>query len=217
MFITLGCWQVSRAWLKTDMLERFESHKEAVLTQVSATLDLNLQYRKVTLRGRIDNQHVFLLDNRSYQHELGYEVVVPLTTSNDTTVLVNLGFVAHHNDRTQLPVIKLISGVVTVAGTLYHPKKSVVLSSVEELSTGWPKVIQSLDFSALSQKLGYAVAPYVVMLDKDSLLAYPSDWQPTVMTPARHFGYAVQWFLLALMVLIATIIYYRRTPRAKGQ
>jgi len=42
--------------------------------------------------------------------------------------------------------------------------------------------------------------------------AFRADWQPDRMGPQTHYGYAVQWFSLALALLVLTIIAsYRKT------
>ena len=42
--------------------------------------------------------------------------------------------------------------------------------------------------------------------------AYRADWEPDMMGPQTHYGYAFQWFSLAVALVILTVIAsYRRT------
>ena len=40
------------------------------------------------------------------------------------------------------------------------------------------------------------------MLDEDQPDGYRRDWQPIVYGPEKHYGYAAQWFGMALATII---------------
>ena len=210
LFTCLSIWQATRGIAKQRLQNEFLVLSEKPMTTVPEIFSPQDQYKSVHLQGTLDNQHVFFLDNRFYQHQAGYDFLQIVQIPDSLPVLVNRGFVANHGDRATLPVVSYVEGQVTIKGRLYHPKRALQLSSADDTPLNWPKLIQTIDFDAIAAKLGYPIAPYVVMLDSESALAYPSAWQPIVVSPARHFGYAVQWGLLALMVLIATIVFSKR-------
>jgi cytochrome oxidase assembly protein ShyY1 len=62
---------------------------------------------------------------------------------------------------------------------------------------------QHLDIAELGAALGQALYPYALVLDEGQPGLFQRDWQPGVtMTPEKHLGYAVQWFGLAVALLI---------------
>jgi cytochrome oxidase assembly protein ShyY1 len=61
-----------------------------------------------------------------------------------------------------------------------------------------------------------ALAPRVLKLDPALPIGYARDLDvlPNTLPPARHLGYAVQWFGLALTVLVTALVLTFRKPRA---
>jgi cytochrome oxidase assembly protein ShyY1 len=53
---------------------------------------------------------------------------------------------------------------------------------------------------------GTALRNYQLLLDPQDPDGYARDWRPGGMTPERHFGYAVQWFGLALTVIVVYVV-----------
>jgi cytochrome oxidase assembly protein ShyY1 len=54
---------------------------------------------------------------------------------------------------------------------------------------------------------GERVYPLVIRLEIDQLGSLPRYWPSTVMSPEKHKGYAIQWFSMALAVLIAWLFF----------
>ena len=71
---------------------------------------------------------------------------------------------------------------------------------------GWPKYVQQLDYEIASRDLG-RVQDEVLQLSAASVGSFEPIWKPVELQPSRHYGYAVQWFGLAL-VLFASYLYY---------
>ena len=74
-------------------------------------------------------------------------------------------------------------------------------------------LVVTLDPQALAPALGVAaLAPRVLRLDPDLPIGYARDLDllPNTLPPERHLGYAVQWFALALaMLVIAALLTWR--------
>ena len=72
----------------------------------------------------------------------------------------------------------------------------------------WPAVVQVIDVKLLSQQLGYPLVDFQIELDQADGHGFIRAWQePVAMTPEKHIGYAVQWFLLALTLTVLFIKY----------
>ncbi len=209
VLFSLGCWQISRAQQKKILLTNLaQQQQKAPLNKLPLGIDnSNYQFQKISLSGTFLNEKTFLLDNRFYQHQLGFNVITTFQPNNSKQVLlVNRGWIAATENRQQLPTIAPITNSTTVSGLLYHPEKSFMLSQKEQLISGWPKIIQSVDFQKISATLGRELSSYVLMLDQNSPYALKQDWQPNTISPARHIAYAVQWYGLTLVLLIGYII-----------
>ena len=77
----------------------------------------------------------------------------------------------------------------------------------ENYQKGWPKLVQQVDYEAAREDLGSDINNYVIQLSAASIGALEPIWKPVDLKPSRHYGYALQWFGLAL-VLICSYLYY---------
>ena len=84
-------------------------------------------------------------------------------------------------------------------------RKSFVLGLGFESRGAHRAVIESIDFDTIAQFLHKSVYPFIIRLDKTSQAGFVRDWVTVVMPPARHQGYAFQWFALATVVLVVFI------------
>lgn len=205
LFTTLGLWQLSRAHQKQSLLQSFAAR--TLHTPFSAR-DLNTigdwRFYRVTLVGTFDNKHTFLLDNKTYQRRIGYEVYTPFHARGmKEAILVNRGFIPMGKSRQELPEIKDIKGEVTLTGMLNLPPLYVTLGKIiDPIKISWPLRVEFINIADLANILKEHLYPYTVVMAPSDTRAYDITWQVLSMTPERHLGYAVQWFALALTLLI---------------
>ncbi len=210
ILISLGFWQLQRADYKRQLLHAYQSR----LT--SAPADINSipqdfeqsQYRQVKVTGRYDNDHTILLDNKIYQHQPGYQVLTPfLPLGGQQWVLVNRGWVPRSSIVGHLPVIHKTSQQLTLSGVVYFPTKQPILLTPEKAQAiTWPWVGQRIDLSLFSQVLQRPIYPFVMLLDPTAPGELVRDWNPVSVKPYKNVGYAVQWFALAVALLIIFIV-----------
>lgn len=212
LLISLGFWQLRREDEKLALQATYDA-RQRELPVALASLDLvqDQQYRQVSVQGRYDNAHSFLLDNRIYQGQVGYEVLVPLETKDHAVVFINRGWIQAGSTRADLPAVPAIDEDVTVEGSIYQPVgESVVLGDVLE-AEGWPKVIQTLDPVRMAQLAGTVdaskVFPYTVRLTEGSPGVLTRYWPVISTTPEKHRAYAVQWFAMAT-ALVGLYLFY---------
>lgn len=205
LFIKLGMWQLHRGQEKKLLVAEFSARTaQTPLTTKNFSLYKDLRFYQAKLTGHFDNQHTLLLDNKTYHGRVGYEVYT-LFIANDlsTPVLVDRGFVPLTADRTIMPVIKPIKGTVTIQGLINLPPKHVTLGkSFDKNATSWPLRVQYINLQELSAMFSTTLFPYVLVLKPDHEAAYEVEWQAVVSGPEKHFGYAVQWFAFALVLLV---------------
>lgn len=207
----LGHWQLDRQQEKIALQNEFDLRSQEVPVSVD---ELNwesrdLAYHRVSATGRYDNEHNFLLDNRTYQGHAGYEVLTPFETSEGSHILINRGWVAQGATRESLPAVQAITDIVSINGVIYVPlEEPFLLSNLEEEQrTTWPVVIQSINMDVIADKLETPILPYSIRLQPGSAGLEQPNWQAVNMSPEKHQAYAVQWFAM-LAALIALYLYF---------
>lgn len=194
--VALGVWQLSRAHEKQALQQRYEALARDPPISVTATElhAADVELRRVTAHGKFDARHAVFLDNRVMNGVPGYQVVMPLELGPGRYVLVNRGWVAGLPDRSRLPEVATPQGAVDVSGIAIVPaKRPFELSS--EVVEG--RVWQNLTLERYRQVRKLAIQPFVIRQDSaldDGLVRH---WEPPDFGIERHYGYAVQWFLLA--------------------
>jgi surfeit locus 1 family protein len=101
LFVSLGAWQLGRAGAKRALAADFAAGGPAVEWR-QLPLDAP-RYQRVTLRGRYDAAHQFLLDNMSHESVAGLQVLTPLVLDDGSAVIVNRGWVPWGPTRSRLP------------------------------------------------------------------------------------------------------------------
>jgi surfeit locus 1 family protein len=202
LFSNLGMWQIHRGHAKALLLSQYDMRRHASPVNFSmAMANQDILYRHVQAHGYFDNKHNFLLDNRFHDHQIGYEVITPFLPLNEKTfLLINRGWIAAPISRKNLPLIPDVSDVQTVTGIM-NVVKPFSLFKVDEESAQWPRRIPYFDSKLLAKDLNQKVFPGLLLLDPHASNGFVRDWSIVIMPPAKHYAYAVQWFLFALIAL----------------
>lgn len=213
LLLSLGVWQLNRAEEKRAMLRLQQQQQSADVLSLTATsadsLDV-LLYKPVKALGHYDNSHQILLDNQVHQHKAGYLVLTPfILPQGNKAVLANRGWVAVGQSRSILPDVSVTQDAITVNGQINRfPRVALQLPESKTTANNWPIVVQTIDIATLSQQLGYPLFNFQIELAKTEPNGFIREWRQTVvMTPEKHTGYAVQWFLLALTLTVLYIKY----------
>ncbi len=200
LLISLGIWQIHRGEEKQRTQLEFLKRNQAIpinLSQLTMTADKKIN-AYVLAEGYFDNKHNFLLDNKIYQHQIGYEVLTPFFLKNrHTAILVNRGWIPQKINRKILPLIKAIHGNLIIEGFLLWPKKTFSLEATIEKN--WPQRIQVVTPQFLKQR---GLNPFLIMIDKQHTYSFIPR-RPIIFPASRHYAYAFQWFSLSLTLLIA--------------
>ncbi len=218
LFAALGVWQVERAQQKQALEQRLARDSADPLLQLptgqSALRAADLA--RVRLEGRLLSERQFLLDNRILRGQPGFDVLTPLELADGRTVLVDRGWVPMGPQRQpQQPIALAGDARVEVRGRLWLPEPGIGLGSVQARRADWPRVITRVEYGALETALERDLVPAVIRADgAGEWLLRPRTLEPT-FGPARHYGYAFQWFALATtVVLITVLLLFRRRRRA---
>ncbi|GAB3283413.1 SURF1 family protein [Parahaliea aestuarii] len=215
LLIGLGFWQLERADEKRALAQTFDERRAlapadiATLWQASAD---ELAYRPALARGEFDPRRYLLLDNRVRQGRFGYEVIAlfHLGDGSGRSLLVNRGWVAGDPARRTLPRVELSTGPQVIRGTIYVAPDEPYLLGEQSLNGDWPLVVQALEApgfaAALGARLDREVFPWSLRLGPEEPAALAAEWPLVNASPAKHTGYAVQWFCMALALVILFLL-----------
>jgi len=208
LLIGLGFWQLDRAGEKQRILEQHRTNQQAAPATVETLItEDSLQYRSAWLSGQLDAQRRLILDNRVKNGRPGYEILEPFSVAGlDKTVLVNRGWVPASLDRTQLPEVEPVIGTVQLRGSLYQTLGGYRLDDGIGRVSQWPARVGWVSAARAGELYGEHFFPYQLRLDQDSPGALQTGWATVSTQPAKHRGYAVQWFAMALVLLLMTLI-----------
>ena len=207
--VSLGFWQLDRADEKQAIVNAI------VLAQSSPAKPLELEninskeHYKVLLNGYFDSDKQFIYDNQIVKSNAGYYVLTPFILNNNSAILVNRGFVPWYGKRDELIDIVIDSHPRTIEVELIKPQKRIQLKK-QDVDTSFPILIQSLDLDQFSLLSGYQFVPMLAQLDVNASNGFFRQWKPFYGSVDKHLGYALQWFLMALVLLIVSLRLLRK-------
>lgn len=218
LLVGLGLWQLDRARQKETMQSDFDSRAvDGALRLDGSERDPDvLRYRRARAAGSLDGARQFLLDNQVRNGIAGYHVLTPLRLdAGGAAVLVNRGWVPVGSARERLPEVTVAGEPGALEGMVTTPRGSpILLGESGYESSGWPRVVQVVDYPAMEAALGYRLLPFTLLLDPDTEGGYERDWQAFQgIPPERHRAYAFQWFSLALALMIIYLAANMRRPQ----
>ena len=211
VLLGLGFWQTDRAGAKQELLDRRAASDIVAPVYIDARTRLVEadRYRAAMVRGHYEPQQQWLLDNRIYRGQPGYHVFTPFVLEGDDSpgLLVNRGWIAVGESREFLPALPVPEGPVRLSGRLDSPASvGLIIGEVPLESVADKVLVQSLDIGALGAARGLDLLRYALVIDEGETGGLQHDWSPNPeMGPDKHLGYAVQWFGLAVALLIIYI------------
>jgi len=206
LLMALGFWQLDRARQKEAIQAAFQANLKGAPVDLREldVADAEHRFRRVEIVGEFDAGHQILLDNQIVDGQPGVHVYTPLRIAGtDEAILVNRGWIPLSPVQQELPPLSAPTGVQRLSGRLAQPANPGLQLGEPVLDT-WPARIPYLDYQQVSRALPYALLPAVVLLNPSAENGFQRRWQPTFggIGPERHQGYAVQWFALALTLLV---------------
>ena len=202
--LSLGFWQLDRADEKRAIESAIVVAQSNPAQLVGEDEILAKEHYRVLLNGYFDTNKQFIYDNQIVKGNAGYYVLTPFVLKAKTAILVNRGFVPWHGKRGELVDIEIDSQPSTIEVGLIKPKQRIELKQ-QALGTVFPILIQSLDLDQLSQLSNYQIIPMLAQLDIKSNKGFFRQWKPFYGSVDKHLGYALQWFLMALVLSIIAI------------
>lgn len=207
-FLRLSYWQIQRFDEKTAILLQAQKMTEVASSSWNVGDQLPLPYQKIILKGQWQKE-VFLLDNQIHNHEVGFDVLSPLELLDGHVVLVDRGWIKAESLREKLPNLARLSipdkkaSQAEIAGSVYYPSTKLwTLGPLIEPKNQGLTIVEQLNVDKIADYLQEIAYPFVLRLAPNDVFGYIRDWPLVAMPPMRHQAYALQWFLMALVILI---------------
>lgn len=209
LFMGLGHWQLDRAEQSQAVARTVR--ERAALPPVPLTVDgagvEEMKYRRVFVQGEFEPGDRIFIDGRKRNGRLGYHLIVPFRVEGSKVrLLVNRGWVSD----TDIPALSTGSHVQGVVAAARVPPLRMGLGTVAA-NRPWPY----LDVERFARTGGYPVLPFVLIEQgplADEVIAAGLEradkW-------GMHIGYAIQWFVFALLAGILAIFMIRTGSRRK--
>ncbi|QNA84493.1 SURF1 family protein [Sphingomonas sp. So64.6b] len=211
----LGTWQVKRLAWKRDLIAQVDARVHAAPVAVpgpTAWPEIDgprAQYRRVRLTGRFLPVPPALVQAATV-HGAGWWVMAPLRTGQGFVVLANRGFVPTRAAAPPPLGPVILTGLLRVA----EPGGGFLRSNDPARDAWYSRDVAAI---AAARRLG-VVAPYFVDLDAaSSPPGGPIGGLTIIAFPNNHLVYAITWYVLAMMVAGALVIFLRADRRAAPQ
>jgi surfeit locus 1 family protein len=203
--VAMGVWQLSRAEQKLAIARdiavrgQLESlNNVAVLTPQAAAQMLH--YRHAQLSGTWLTQHTRYLENRQMNERVGFFVVTPFQLAqSDKALLVQRGWVPRSLlDRTQLPSISTPVGKQQISVNITPPPGRLFEFKGAEAGV----IRQNIDMDKFAAETNLALLPFSAQeraTPDNAADGLTRHWPEISSGVDKHYGYAAQWFGLALL------------------
>lgn len=201
LLVYLGFWQIHRGDIKSHIQKIFNQRSLSLPIDLNRYKNINLEknYSPGTIQGHFDNQRSFLLENKIYLHQVGYEILTPfILKDGQETILVNRGWIPQGKDRKKIPKILFLDNELKISGLIVFPNKTFSFKHKDE--NVWPQRIQSINPDFLKKN---KFQPYIFIINTQQDYGFIPLWQPISLQATRHYAYAFQWFGLSLTLFIA--------------
>ena len=198
VFVFLGIWQIERAANKEGLLQDFNSEQESPPTRLTSQ---SPNWSRVFVDGVFDSSRQILIDNQIHNGKVGYKIFTPFRFDENKIVLVDRGWIGQGQSRSDLPQLNILEKKSRIIATVTSPEQGVLAGS-ELLTNEWPRVSQSKAVDVIASAFNEPILDIVLVLDPgSSQITEFIQIKPFAITPVKHYGYAMQWFTMSIVLL----------------
>jgi len=212
LMVNLGFWQLNRLDEKKNFNSVLTSHTSSPVQTLDNAVPAKWnkavsEWKRVRITGSYDSSKAVTIINRSQDGTAGYNSVVPFTSLDNRTILVNRGFVPLVMAPPAAP-----SEEIEIVGYLRASQTRSALGPIDSKEVGNTE-FQRFDVPLISAHVGKTIEPMFLQLITESPSG-DSQWPAKVPLPpldeGTHLSYAFQWFFFCLVALAAWVVVIRR-------
>jgi surfeit locus 1 family protein len=209
----LGTWQLERLQWKLAMIETVNRNMAAQpLTLDAALKTRDMQYRRVTVRGRFDHALENYVFTASSAGEGIYHVLTPFTADDGQVLLVDRGAVPERRLNPATRAAGNPAGETQVTGVWRIMEPPGAFTPKPDLAR---RIWYARDVAAIADANGITlVAPVLIEAGPaPNPGGLPLGGQTIVTFRNQHLGYAMTWFGFALCLLGVWLAYHIQKGR----
>jgi surfeit locus 1 family protein len=203
--VNLGRWQLDRAAqklaLSAAISDRAAQPPLPDLQWMAQAANTTTLYRHVQLQGHWLANSTVYLNNRQMQARVGFYVFSAFQPiGSQAVVMVQRGWVPRNfESRTTLPAVPTPEGEIRIDGHLAPPPSKLYEPGEPSVGT----IRQNLDLVQFGHQIGQPVlSAWTVVQTGAASEGLLRDWPEINLGVDTHYGYAVQWFALALLIVL---------------
>jgi len=217
VMVFLGNWQLHRYHERSAINDRIDAADSGTATPLTSVLTTPTSagaagpapgedhaWTKITVTGHYDPTHEIQVRGRTVDGDVGFEIVTPLVLTDGTAVLVDRGWIPPGAGGSAIAaptVPPAPTGQVTVVGQIHltESRPTAITQRDGRLDT------RRISVPRLAREMPFPVYGAYVLLTSQT----PANDPAFAQIPIDHedawqnAGYTVQWWMFALMALIA--------------
>lgn len=211
-----GFWQLSRAHQKEARQHQLVEFENAPPVTLGAghPAPASIEYRRIRMRGHFLADRVVYLENRPYQDQPGFYVVMPFAVDGGGQVLVNRGWLPRNlAERTAIAPHSTPGGTIELEGVA-----RATLGRTLALGGGGHErgeIRQNLSIPDYASETGLSLEPFAVEQISDTGDGLVRDWPRPAADVDRNYGYMGQWWCMAAATLVFGLYAARRAALAE--
>ena len=204
--VSLGFWQLDRADEKRGIEASIKQANTGSVELIRKEEGLQTkEYYEVRLQGKYLSDKQFIYDNQIVDQVSGYYVLTPYALEGQSkAILINRGFIPWNGRRDKLADIVIGQETREIKVQISKPIKRMELKP-SEVGIQFPVLIQSIDLQDMADRAKVDFSSVIGLLDASASNGFIRKWEPYTGSIEKHIGYAVQWFLMALVLAIIGI------------
>lgn len=205
----LGGWQLNRGMEKRAGQALFDAETSFTAWQHGTEIR---PHQRLKATGRYDGSRQFLLENIIVGARNGYYVVTPLAGGpEEPLLLVNRGWIEKGETPPEDELLAVPATRITVRGRAgLLPRAGYRMGDAIGPDSDWPRFAVYPSFDEVAAALGTEIEAFVLLMDEQENHGFARDWQPAGFGPDKHFGYALQWFAMAAVLMALLVWNYRK-------
>ena len=217
ILLSLGTWQVYRLQWKEALVAEIAARQKAAPAELAdvermAADGMDIDYLPATVAGTFDHakeQYFFATDDG----KVGYHVYTPLRLADGRSVLVNRGFVPEDLKAPSRRAEGQVEGAVTVTG-LARAKLASKPSWVVPENEPQKGLYFWKDLDAMAANASISADRLVPFFIDAGAAPNPGGWPKGGITqlelPNNHLSYALTWYGLAAVLVVVSVLAFRR-------
>jgi surfeit locus 1 family protein len=228
VMVRLGIWQLDRLESRKAFNARVEAQlaqPEFELTTSNTDADLeNMEYRSIIVRGRYDHSKQVVLRNQAWESQLGVHLLTPLIIDDgNQVVLIDRGWIPFEDFTSEDMAKYNETGLIEVRGMIrLSQSKAEIGGRTDQIPEPGDDPLLAwnlVNVEGIASQTSYPFLPvYIQQAPAPNWEGLPYRSVPKLeLTEGPHLGYAIQWFIFAVILAAGYPLYIRREELAYKQ